>query len=645
MRQEYRGYDSAGIAFDGKGPTDIQIVKKTGKVSVLAQAAEIATNELGASTKFSNHVGIGHTRWATHGPPSDVNSHPHRSDETNEFVVVHNGIITNYKALHQFLTSKGFVFESDTDTEVIAKLCKYIYDTQKDDGEVTDFLSIVKAVVKDLEGAYALIFKSKYFPNQIVATRKGSPLLIGIKTQEKLTEDFINVDFHLKKLSRGLLGNVAGDASEKPSVEYFIASDASAVIEHTKKVLYLEDGDFAFIREEGINIHHGTTKDDRISNIRAIQTLEIELEKIMKGSFEHFLQKEIYEQPESLTNTMRGRVNFADLNVNLGGLSSHVNSIRRCRRVIFIGCGTSYNSCIATRPLFEELTDIPVCVENASDFLDRKTPIFRDDVCVFVSQSGETADTITAMRYCKERGSLCVGVTNTVGSSISRETNCGVHINAGPEISVASTKAYTSQFIALVMIALVLGNDRVSTKQRREEIIRSMEKLPQAIQKVLDNDNYYKKLVEQKLINAQSMIVLGRGYQHATSLEVALKIKELAYIHSEGILAGELKHGPLALIDKDMPVLFILSKDRCHEKAISSLQQVMARHGNPIVLCTEDEDIDDNKFTTIRVPRTADCLQGIVSIVPLQLISYHLAIMRGHNVDKPRNLAKSVTTE
>jgi len=411
-------------------------------------------------------------------------------------------------------------------------------------------------------------------------------------------------------------------------------------------VLFLEDGDFAFFRQEGINIHHGRNRDDGISNIRAIQTLEIELEKIMKGSYEHFLQKEIFEQPESLTNTMRGRVNFETKTVTLGGLNSHLNSIRRCRRMIFIGCGTSYHSCVATRPLFEELTDIPVSVELASDFLDRKTPIFRDDVCVFVSQSGETADTLTAMRYSRERGALCVGVTNTVGSSISRETHCGVHINAGPEISVASTKAYTSQYIALIMIALALGNDRISSQARREKIIMEMETLPAKIQKVLDNDKTYRDLVHQVLDKSDSLILLGRGYQFATALEGALKIKELAYLHSEGILSGELKHGPLALIDAEKPIIFVLAKDSIYEKAMSSLQQVLARGGRPIIVCNEgDSGIDDSPFRTIRVPLTEDCLQGILTVIPLQLFSYHLAIKRGHNVDKPRNLAKSVTVE
>lgn len=429
-------------------------------------------------------------------------------------------------------------------------------------------------------------------------------------------------------------------------IEYFLASDASAIVEHTKRVLYMEDDDIAHIADGELHIHRvRRSKEDNTPATRSIQTLEIELAEIMKGSFDHFMQKEIYEQPESVVNTMRGRVNFENHEVTLGGLRGFTHIIRRARRIIFIACGTSFHSCLATRSLFEELNQIGTQAELASDFLDRGSPVFRDDVCVFVSQSGETADTILAMRYCLERGALCVGVTNTVGSSISRETHCGVHINAGPEIGVASTKAYTSQYIALVMMALQLAEDTTSTQKRREEIIDSLYRLPGHIKEVLAIDNNLQKLALETLSEEKSLLILGRGYQNATCLEGALKIKEISYIHSEGILAGELKHGPLALIDEFMPVILIMTQDSLYPKVQSALEQVAARKGTPIIICNTGDQNLINRFKTIEVPKTSDCLQGLVNIIPLQLLSYHLALIKGVDVDFPRNLAKSVTVE
>ncbi|KXN72835.1 SIS domain-containing protein [Conidiobolus coronatus NRRL 28638] len=365
----------------------------------------------------------------------------------------------------------------------------------------------------------------------------------------------------------------------------------------------------------------------------------------MKGNFDHFMQKEIYEQPESVVNTMRGRVNFDTGKVTLGGLKAYLSTIRRCRRIVFIACGTSYHSSVATRAIFEELTEIPVSTELASDFLDRKTPIFRDDVCVFISQSGETADTILALRYCLERGALCVGITNTVGSTISRETHCGVHINAGPEIGVASTKAYTSQYISLLLMALQLSEDRISMASRREEILQSLHELPVKIKDVLSLDSSLQQMAKDSFVHEKSLLIMGRGYQHATCLEGALKIKEVSYIHSEGILAGELKHGSLALIDENMPVILIMTKDSLYPKVRSALEQVSARKGQPIIICNEGETKIDGAAKTISIPSTADCVQGILTIIPLQLLSYHLAVLRGVDVDFPRNLAKSVTVE
>ncbi|CAG8714099.1 17976_t:CDS:2, partial [Racocetra persica] len=654
-RLEYRGYDSAGLAVDGDNETEVILFKQVGKVAALKKL--VSEQNVDFEKEFVNHCAMSHTRWATHGQPSTTNSHPHRSDPKNEFTVVHNGIITNYKELKTLLENKGYHFESDTDTEVVAKFAKYLYDTRNPNQNLS-FTALVKDVVKKLEGAFALIFKSTHYPHEMVATRRGSPLLVGVKTAKKLKVDFVDVEFGAEEkipdTGGGLLSPndavpklrhsqsrtfLSEDGLPQP-IEYFLASDPSAVVEHTKRVLYLEDDDIAHISEGELHIHRLRSDDGR-SAVRSIQTLELELAKIMKGSFDHFMQKEIFEQPESVVNTMRGRVNFDSHKVTLGGLKAYLATIRRCRRIVFCACGTSYHSCIATRAIFEELTEIPVSVELASDFLDRKTPIFRDDVCVFVSQSGETADTILALRYCLERGALCLGITNTVGSTISRETHCGVHINAGPEIGVASTKAYTSQFIALVMMAIQLSEDRTSMTQRRNEIIDELKKLPEYIRQVLSMDKELQELARNDLNKEKSLLIMGRGFQNATCLEGALKIKEVSYMHSEGILAGELKHGPLALIDSDMPVILIMTKDSLYPKVQSALQQVTARKGKPIIICNEGDDGIEAQYVKIRIPQTVDCLQGILTIIPLQLLSYHLAVLRGIDVDFPRNLAKS----
>ncbi|CAG8548024.1 10787_t:CDS:2 [Ambispora leptoticha] len=662
-RLEYRGYDSAGIAIDGETTEEVYIYKQVGKVAALKKY--ISEQQCDFGKEFVSHCGMAHTRWATHGEPSPTNSHPHRSDPNNEFTVVHNGIITNYKELKTVLENRGYTFESETDTEAVAKLAKYVYDTQTKDNQNLSFTALVKAVIKELEGAFALIFKSVHYPNEIVATRRGSPLLVGVKTEKKLKVDFVDVEFGAEEKVPppgpvNLLAPPNADAHPKlrrsqsraflsedglpQPIEFFLASDPSAIIEHTKRVLYLEDDDIGHISDGELHIHR-LRRDDGISAVRSIQTLEIELAEIMKGSFDHFMQKEIFEQPESVVNTMRGRVNFETHKVTLGGLKAYLATIRRCRRIVFCACGTSYHSCVATRAIFEELTEIPVSVELASDFLDRKTPIFRDDVCVFVSQSGETADTILALRYSLERGALCLGITNTVGSTISRETHCGVHINAGPEIGVASTKAYTSQFIALVMMAIQLSEDRSSMTQRRNDIIDELHKLSDNIRTVLKLDKELKKLANDVLYKEKSLLIMGRGFQNATCLEGALKIKEVSYMHSEGILAGELKHGPLALIDENMPVILIMTKDSLYPKVQSALQQVTARKGQPIIICNEDDEGISNQYKTIRIPQTVDCLQGLLTIIPLQLLSYHLAVLHGVDVDFPRNLAKSVTVE
>ncbi|KAJ3388485.1 glutamine--fructose-6-phosphate transaminase (isomerizing) [Lobulomyces angularis] len=658
-RLEYRGYDSAGIAIDGDSEgCDALLFKEVGKVAALKKKI-FATDGLDQDKTFLAHTGMAHTRWATHGQPSVVNCHPHRSDPKNEFVVVHNGIITNYKELRLVLEKKGYKFESDTDTECIAKLAKYIFDSQKGGAQLS-FTSLTKAVIKELEGAFAILLKSSHYPHEIVAARKGSPLLIGVKTQKKLKVDFVDVEFGAGNETNKSEIESGSDASGKVKrtqsrafltedglpqpIEYFLASDPSAIVEHTKRVMYLEDDDIAHISAGDLHIHR-VKPGDGLTTVRTIQTLEMEIAEIMKGSFDHFMQKEIFEQPESIVNTMRGRVNFDTGKVNLGGLKAYLSTIRRCRRLVFIACGTSFHSCVATRSIFEELTEIPINLELASDFLDRKSPIFRDDVCVFVSQSGETADTILALRYSLERGALCLGVTNTVGSSISRETHCGVHINAGPEIGVASTKAYTSQFLALVLIALQLSEDRISLKERHQDILKELYELPTKIKETLAIDSELRDLAKNELLKEKSLLIMGRGYQNATCLEGALKIKEISYMHSEGILAGELKHGPLALIDENMPVILIMTKDSLYPKVQSALEQVAARKGKPIIICNPGDANINRNFTTIKVPQTVDCLQGILTVIPLQLLSYHLAVLHGVDVDFPRNLAKSVTVE
>lgn len=575
------------------------------------------------------------------------------------------------------LASKGFKFETETDTECIAKLTKYIYDQDPSIG----FTELAKAVIQELEGAYGLLIKSVHYPHEVIAARKGSPLVIGVKTQRRMKVDFVDVEFAdensalpaeaasqnvaLKKNAsnflapnNGLLGAadksllhrsqsrafMTDDGMPMPT-EFFLSSDPSAIVEHTKKVLYLEDDDIAHIHEGSLNIHR-LKKVDGTSNVRAIQTLELELQEIMKGKFEHFMQKEIFEQPESVVNTMRGRLDNANKTVTLGGLRTYLPTIRRCRRIIFIACGTSYHSCMAVRGIFEELAEIPIAVELASDFLDREAPVFRDDTCIFVSQSGETADSLMALRYCLERGALTVGIVNVVGSSISMLTHCGVHVNAGPEIGVASTKAYTSQFIAMVMFALSLSEDRASKKERREEIMAGLDAISGQIKAILELDQPIKELCQKVFQNQKSLLLLGRGSQFSTALEGALKIKEISYLHCEAVMSGELKHGVLALVDENLPIIMILTRDNIFTKSLNAYQQVIARGGKPIVICNpDDEEFKSSDAMKIEIPKTVDCLQGLLNVIPLQLIAYWLAVLEGLNVDFPRNLAKSVTVE
>lgn len=696
-RLEYRGYDSTGIAIDGDQPESTLLYKQIGKVAALKE--EISHEAPRRDVSFVSHCGIAHTRWATHGEPKKVNCHPQKSDPNCEFTVVHNGIITNFRDLKTLLINKGYTFESDTDTECIAKLFKHLYDENLSNGHELDFHVLTKLVLLELEGSYGLLCRSSHYPEEVIATRKGSPLLIGVKSEKKLKVDFVDVEFPddnagkpdtplvsrsgtpngsaRSQITNGFSGlrrtrpydsnnllpitpnefNLRHSQSRaflsedgKPNpVEFFVSSDAASVIKHTKKVLFLEDDDIAHIYDGELHIHR-SRREVGASMTRSIQTLEMELAQIMKGPYTHFMQKEIFEQPDSTFNTMRGRIDFDSGTVMLGGLQAWLPAVRRARRLIMIACGTSYHSCLATRAIFEELSEIPVSVELASDFLDRKCPVFRDDVCCFVSQSGETADTMLALNYCLERGALTVGIVNSVGSSISRVTHCGVHINAGPEIGVASTKAYTSQYIALVMFALSLSDDRVSKMERRREIMNGLRNIPDQIREVLSLEPRIKELCQQDLEEHKSLLLLGRGYQFATALEGALKIKEISYMHSEGVLAGELKHGVLALVDEQLPIIAFATRDSLFPKVVSTIEQVTARKGHPVIICNKNDDVwakkaETKQLVTLEVPQTVDCLQGLLNIIPLQLISYWLAVNRGIDVDFPRNLAKSVTVE
>lgn len=630
-RLEYRGYDSAGIGIDSTDLSKPEVYRKQGNINAL----ENHINTLNVQDDvIETHVGIAHTRWATHGVPSDTNSHPHRSDPNNEFIAVHNGIITNYRELKDKLTKKGFVFESETDTEAIPKLCKYFYDKNPK----VSFTKLITRVSNCLQGAFALIVKSSRYPNELVAVKRGSPMILGIKLPEDREHDgnvVVNSPHNESLLS------VPFSDREIQQAEYFISSDSTAIVDHTKLVIMLQDNDLLHFRN-GQYWYYNTNED--ATKDRALETLDIEMGQIDMGGYKHFMLKEIFEQPETVVNTMRGRVLFDKHQIKLGGIENFVNDIRNSRRIIFIACGTSYHSAVATRPLVEELTGIPVTLELASDFLDRNPRILRNDTCIFISQSGETADSLKALEYCKQQHALCVGITNTVGSAIARSTHCGIYLMCGPEIGVASTKAYTSQIIAITLMALKIGEDKISTKERRESIIDSLRDLPKLVARTLETEKSIKDIAS-KIYEKKSLLVMGRGYHYGTCLEGALKIKEISYMHCEGVLSGELKHGPLALVEESMPIMFVITKDKHYDKTLSSFEQVTARKGHPIILCTEGDTRIPEKFDMkVQVPATADCLQCILNIIPLQLLSYHVADMKGINVDRPRNLAKSVTT-
>lgn len=558
------------------------------------------------------------------------NCHPHVSSDQHEFVVIHNGIVTNYKDIRVKLENSGYLFDSETDTEVIAKLCLYIFRESKKLERPIDFKEVVKRAGHVIEGASAIIVQSSLFPNELCAFKRGSPLILGINESEQdISQESDNCVQYTKEGESGI-------------VQYFLTSDVNALLDHTRRVMYLEDNDVLYFNKEGRFSFHGNEKDR--FRVREPSTLEVELSTISKGDFDHFMLKEIYDQTESVHNTMRGRVNFDQKSVYIGGFKNYLESMKHSRRLLFIACGTSYHAALSARPFLEEMTNLPVYIEIASDFMDRKSPVFRDDTCFFVSQSGETADTLLVLDYCKKKGSLCVGITNTVGSTLARATDCGIHLNAGPEVGVASTKCHTSQIIALIMIGLQLGQDRISTREKRHAIINDMQHLRDTIKEVLQLE---KKMMDlaKRLVHVPNILILGRGCHYATCLEAALKIKEISYIHTEGLLAGELKHGPLALVDESASIIVIATKDHLHTKILNSIDLLRSRDANPIILCSKGDDIARTVKDAIEVPTVSEALQPIVNIIPFQLLSYHISLLKGINVDRPRNLAKSVTVE
>jgi glutamine---fructose-6-phosphate transaminase (isomerizing) len=590
QRLEYRGYDSAGVAIvNGKG---LQLRKQKGKVGELAQAV--------GSNGIKGTVGIGHTRWATHGFPSDANAHPHVNTGEN-FALVHNGIIENYAALRKHLKNAGYKFRSETDTEVLVHL---IDEVQKNTG-----LDLVEAVLQALtrvEGAYGIAVVSAEDPDLMIAARNGSPLILGV-----------------------------GEG------EYFLGSDASCIVEHTRNVVYLNDGEVVVVRRGGYEVRNLENQELE----KVVHELEWDLEEIEKSGYDHFMLKEIMEQPESLENTMRGRLNLEDNTVQLGGLIDVMDQLRDAKRIIICACGTSWHAGLVGEYLIEDLARIPVEVEYASEFRYRN-PILRDgDVVLVISQSGETADTLAAVRLARENGILCIGVVNTVGSTIARDTDAGVYLHAGPEIGVASTKAFTSQVVVLAMIAMRLAQGRTLSDAEMASNIRALQEIPDKVRQMLEKNDQLREMANVYRY-AHNFLYLGRGYNFPVALEGALKLKEISYIHAEGYPAAEMKHGPIALIDRFMPVIFIAMRDSTYDKVVSNIEEVIARQGSVIAITDEgNEDLDEMCEFVIKIPTSEQFVAPLLTVVPLQVLSYYVAVMRGCDVDQPRNLAKSVTVE
>ena len=589
-RLEYRGYDSTGIALLNGS---LNVYKKKGKVSELESFIK--------GMDLDSHIGMGHTRWATHGEPNDENAHPHYS-ATKKLAIIHNGIIENYNSLKQDLLKKGHTFLSDTDTEVFIHFIEDI--KEKEDCSLDE---AVRLALTKVVGAYAIVVMSFEDPNLLIAARKGSPLVVGV--------------------GKG---------------EFFMASDATPIVEYTNEVVYLNDQELAIV-------NNGTLTIKNTANLPLtpyVQTVDLELEAIEKGGYEHFMLKEIFEQPRSIKDCMRGRLDSASGRLILGGLREYLNKLIRADRILIVACGTSWHAGLVAEYFFEEFCRIPVEVEYASEFRYRNPVIREGDVVIAISQSGETADTLAAIDLAKSKGAIIFGVCNVVGSSIPRVTHAGAYTHAGPEIGVASTKAFTAQLTVLNMIALIVAQRKGTiTEQKFHELLVEMENLPAKVEQALLHNEQIKKIAET-FKNATNFLYLGRGYNFPVALEGALKLKEISYIHAEGYPAAEMKHGPIALIDEEMPVVFIATKDSSYEKVVSNIQEVKARKGRVIAVVTEgDKLISQMAEFTIEVPQTLEALMPIVSVVPLQLLSYHIAVLRGCNVDQPRNLAKSVTVE
>lgn len=589
-RLEYRGYDSTGISVHDNG---LKIYKKAGKVAELEASVE--------GVSINGSIGIGHTRWATHGEPNDKNAHPHFS-ANKSLSIIHNGIIENYDTIKEQLLSKGYTFQSDTDTEV---LITFIEDIKKQNGG--DLEQAVRSALHAVEGAYAIVILNEENPDQLIAARKGSPMVLGVGNKE-----------------------------------YFIASDATPIIEYTNEVVYLKDREIAIVNRD----HFRITNIDDVEQTPYIQKVEMKLEELEKGGYEHFMLKEIFEQPNSIADSMRGRLDAVNGNLTLGGIYEYSQALINARRIIILACGTSWHSGLVAEYLFEEYCRIPVEVEYASEFRYRNPVIHEGDIVIAISQSGETADTLAAIELAKSKGAIILGIVNVVGSSISRVTHEGAYLHTGPEIGVASTKAFTGQLSVLTMIALKVAYQKGTITQTRfKELLIELSNIPGKIKEVLDNNSEIEKIAE-RFKDAKNFIYLGRGYNFPVALEGALKLKEISYIHAEGYPAAEMKHGPIALIDEEMPVVFIATRDSSYDKVVSNIQEVKARKGVVIAVVTKgDALIPALADYIIEVPACEEALMPLVSVIPLQLLSYHIAVMRGCNVDQPRNLAKSVTVE
>lgn len=595
-RLEYRGYDSAGIVIDNKSEK-FEVAKTKGKVEDLVN--------ISSGLKGVSKIGMGHTRWATHGVPSDRNSHPHLSNN-GKIALVHNGIIENYDTIKTMLTEKGFTFQSETDTEVLVNFIQYFMDL---DGTIS-FPEAVRLALNEVYGAYAITVMHQDFPDLLVVARLGSPLAIGLGENE-----------------------------------YFIASDASPFVEFTKEAIYLEEGHMATISlEKGVEIR-SIESNERVNSV--VQELKLSLEQIEKGGYEHFMLKEIFEQSKSIHDTMRGRLLVDEGIIKMAGIWDHLERFRNAERIIIVACGTSWHAGLIGEYLIEEYARIPVEVEYASEFRYRNPIITNKDIVIAISQSGETADTMAAIKLAKERGAFVFGICNVVDSSIARFSDAGAYTHAGPEIGVASTKAFTAQLTILSLLALKLGkhNGNLSNLDFMK-LITELDAIPKKIEKVLESTHEYVKSIAKNFVESPNFLYLGRGYNFPAALEGALKLKEISYIHAEGYPAAEMKHGPIALIDENMPIVIIAPKKGHYDKIVSNIQEIKARKGQVIAVVNKgDEQVSSMADYIIEIPETSECFSPIVASIPLQLLAYYIAIYRGANVDQPRNLAKSVTVE